>query len=226
MGMSALQGSTGKAFEVLWDDTLPSPRAATATQLSHSQHPSPWHPSPMPPPAGPDHPPRNPPLAPLLLTTPQALPRSPPCLCSTLSHQVSLAGAPQGDTGSDKPSPVSGQVPSVVAVPSQAHWVPGILTPFLGTLRLLIPPHRAPISQCLHYLAASCREGEMGPQPPRKGPSVRSIPRAAGMGISERGLPWHPGKLPCCPLSFSFLLGGCLFPAGHISVGSNCSSCP
>lgn len=160
--VSALQGSMGKHFEVLWDDTLPSPRAATATQLSHSQHPSPWHRSPMPPPAGPDHPPRNPPLAPLLPTTPRALPRSPPCLCSALSHQVSLAGAPQGDTGSDKPSSFSGQVPSVVVVTFQTHWVPGILTPLLGKLKLPIPSHRAPTRQCLNYLAASCREGEMG----------------------------------------------------------------
>lgn len=102
LGHVCLQGSMGKAFEALWDDTLQSPRAATAAQLSPSQHPSPWHPSPMPPPAGPDHPPRNPPLAPPLLTTPRAPPRSPPCLCSTLSHQVSLAGAPQGHWGSDK----------------------------------------------------------------------------------------------------------------------------
>lgn len=162
LGTSALQGSMGKPLEVLWDDTPPSPRAATATQLSHSQPPSPWHPSPMPPPAGPGPPPRNPPLAPPLLTTPQALPRSPPCLCSALSHQVSLAGAPQGDTGSDKPSPASGQVPRVVAVTSPAHWAPGILTTLLGKLQLQIPSHRAPISQCLNYLAASCREGEMG----------------------------------------------------------------
>lgn len=132
----------GKHFEVLWDDTLPSPRAATATQPSRSQHPSPWHRSPMPPPAGPDHPLRNPPLAPLLPTTPRALPRSPPCLCSALSHQVSLAGAPQGDMGSDKPSSFSGQVPSmVVVVTFQTHWVPGILTPLLGKLKLPIPSH-------------------------------------------------------------------------------------
>lgn len=162
LGMSALQGSMGKPFEVLWDDTLPSSRAATAAQLSHSQHPSPWHPSPMPPPAGPGHPPRNPPLAPLLLTTPRALPRSPPCLFSALSLQVSLAGAPQGHTGSDKPSPASGQAPSVVAVTSQTHWVLGISTPLLGKLQLQTPPQRAPISQCLNYLAASRREGEMG----------------------------------------------------------------
>lgn len=162
LGVSALQGSMGKPFEVLWDDTLPSLRAATATQLSHSQHLSPWHPSPVPPPAGPGRPPRNPPLASLLLTTPRALLRSPPCLCSALSLQVSLAGAPQGNTGSDKPSPASGQAPSVVAVTSQTHCVPGILTPLLGNPKIQIPSHRAPISQCLNYLAASCREGEMG----------------------------------------------------------------
>lgn len=162
LGMSALQGSMAKPFEALWDDTLPSPRAATATQLSHSQHPSPWHPSPMPPPAGPGHPPRNPPLAPLLLTTPRALPRSPPCLRSALSLQVSLAGAPQGHTGTDKPSPASGQAPSMVAVTSQTHWGPGILTPLLGNPELQIPSHRAPSSQCLNYLAAFYREGEMG----------------------------------------------------------------
>lgn len=158
LGMSALQGSMGKPLEMLWDDTLLSPRAATATQLSHSQPPSPWHRSPMPPLAGPGPPPRNPPPAPLLLTTPRALPRSPPCLCSALSHQVSLAGSPQGNTVSDKPSPASGQVPRVVAVTSQTHWAPGIL---LGKLKLHIPSHRAPISQCINYLAASCREGEM-----------------------------------------------------------------
>lgn len=86
-------------------------------------------------------------------------------------------------------------MPGAVAVTFQTRRVPGILTPLLCKLKLLIPSRRAPASQCLNYLPArGDRSGESRLPPAQLLPATDE--GSAGKGPSARS-----SHLPKAPLS-------------------------